>query len=438
MWSQKDPTLRKSGIGNIFIKNLQKDITHKDLHDTFSVFGNILSCKVALDEKGESKGFGFVHFESSEAADKAISKMNGMILGEADDDKIFVGRFVPKRERQKQMENTWTNVFVKNLPVKYLDESEFKALFSKCGTVNSFFVREPNTPNPKGIETKTVFGFVNFETHEMAVKAVETYNEKELDGLVITACRAIKKKEREEELKRKQQLNKMEKIKQYEGLNLYVKNLDDDVDDEKLRAIFSQYGNIQSVKVAERNGVRLGFGYVCFTTPEEATKAINALNGHPVQGNRKPLYVGLHEPREVRNGKIFNMMRVKRNVLPFPPYAYPQMMPMMPRGYPPQYNMRQTGPRSNPKQPMKGQQPRQTPKGPGVADPVAVMGMKLFEKLLELTQNNRDVTGKVTGMILNAHKDNLAECEKLVQSKEALKSTLDEALRTLEKNQPKA
>lgn len=82
MWSQRDPALRKTGSGNVFIKNLDPTIDNKALHDTFSAFGNILSCKIALDETGQSKGYGFVHYDTEEAATTAIQKVNGMLLND--------------------------------------------------------------------------------------------------------------------------------------------------------------------------------------------------------------------------------------------------------------------------------------------------------------------------------------------------------------------
>ena len=98
MSSQRDPSLRKSGKGNVFIKNLDKSIDNTILFDTFSPFGKILSCKVSQDINGLSKGFGFVHFESEDSAINAMNKMNGMALNGK---QVFVTKFLPKHERKQ-------------------------------------------------------------------------------------------------------------------------------------------------------------------------------------------------------------------------------------------------------------------------------------------------------------------------------------------------
>jgi len=66
---------------NLFIGNLDIDVDDKLLYDTFSAFGNILSTKVMREpETGESRGFGFVSFDSFESSDAALAAMNGQFL----------------------------------------------------------------------------------------------------------------------------------------------------------------------------------------------------------------------------------------------------------------------------------------------------------------------------------------------------------------------
>ncbi|XP_004640129.2 polyadenylate-binding protein 1 [Octodon degus] len=324
MWSQRDPSLRKSGVGNIFIKNLDKSIDNKALYDTFSAFGNILSCKVVCDENG-SKGYGFVHFETQEAAERAIEKMNGMLLN---DRKVFVGRFKSRKEREAELgarAKEFTNVYIKNFG-EDMDDERLKDLFGKFGPALSVKVMTDESGKSKG------FGFVSFERHEDAQKAVDEMNGKELNGKQIYVGRAQKKVERQTELKRKFEQMKQDRITRYQGVNLYVKNLDDGIDDERLRKEFSPFGTITSAKVMMEGGRSKGFGFVCFSSPEEATKAVTEMNGRIVA--TKPLYVALAQRKEERQAHLTNQyMQRMASVRAVPNPVINPYQPAPPSGY---------------------------------------------------------------------------------------------------------
>lgn len=387
MWSQRDPALRKTGQGNVFIKNLDAAIDNKALHDTFAAFGNILSCKVAQDEHGNSKGYGFVHYETAEAANQAIKSVNGMLLNEK---KVFVGHHIPKKDRMskfEEMKANYTNIYVKNIDGEATDD-EFRALFEKYGEITSAsLAHDHETGKSRG------FGFVNYVKHEDASKAVDELNDFEYKGQKLYVGRAQKKHEREEELRRQYEAARQEKSAKYQGVNLYIKNLADEIDDDELRKIFEPYGAITSAKVmrdtipldeaeaaakkedgseeqkeGEGNedgnneddiediekklatvtiggekkalGKSKGFGFVCFSNPDEATKAVTELNQKMIHG--KPLYVALAQRKEVRKSQLEASIQARNQVrmqqqatvggVP-PQFMQPQMF-MGPNGQP--------------------------------------------------------------------------------------------------------
>ncbi|KAH8280392.1 hypothetical protein KR018_005476 [Drosophila ironensis] len=297
MWSQRDPSLRRSGVGNVFIKNLDKTIDNKAIYDTFSAFGNILSCKVATDEKGNSKGYGFVHFETEEAANTSIEKVNGMLLNGK---KVYVGKFIPRKEREKELgekAKLFTNVYVKNFTEEF-DDEKLKEFFEPYGKITSYKVMSKEDGKSKG------FGFVAFETTEAAEAAVKALNGKDMgEGKSLYVARAQKKAERQQELKRKFEELKKKRHDSVFGVNLYVKNLDDTIDDERLRNEFSLFGTITSAKVmTDEEGRSKGFGFVCFNLPNEATCAVTELNGRVI--GSKPLYVALAQRKEERKAHL--------------------------------------------------------------------------------------------------------------------------------------
>ncbi|XP_017319554.1 polyadenylate-binding protein 1-like 2 [Ictalurus punctatus] len=192
MWSQSDSSLRNSNEGNIFIKGLEKSIDSMALYDTFSTFGNILSCKVVCDENG-SKGYGYVHFESAEAAETAIKRLNGMLFN---DHYVFITHFKSRQERQEQKE-------------------------------------EERHPKPQ---------------------------------------------------------HKFEQC-----VNLCLRNLDVSVDDERLHKEFSPFGTVIHAKVMGTSGCSGRFGFVSFSSPEEATKAMSEMQGRML--DRRALHIRLIQRR---------------------------------------------------------------------------------------------------------------------------------------------
>lgn len=61
------------------VTNVSEDTSDNDLRDLFSNFGRVVRVYIGKDrDTGIGKGYAFVSFEDREAAQKALTKVNGM------------------------------------------------------------------------------------------------------------------------------------------------------------------------------------------------------------------------------------------------------------------------------------------------------------------------------------------------------------------------
>ncbi|GET89098.1 poly(a) binding protein, putative [Leishmania tarentolae] len=341
MFSIRDPLQRKSGLNNVFVKKLDTAINAKELQSAFTKCGRVLSCKVALDSAGNSKGYGFVQFETAEGA-KAALDMNGTKLGNSE---VVVAPFVRRVDREVMAAKSFRNIYMKNIKATATEE-DVKATVETFGKVSSLFVSE-HAPFP------TKFALAAFEEHEAAVAAIAALNDSEESNLTekttkLIVCRALSKSERDREKK------KASSLYQNHGRNLYVKHLPDDITDEKLREIFEPFGKITSCAVMkEPNGSFKGFAFVCFEDKQHASTALRNLNGQHLENSKKPLYVSHAEQKDMRirllqqrRAAMRHQSRMAPPMNTFPQqwqrHPFPPMVPpMMPPPPPPNMGMPQ-------------------------------------------------------------------------------------------------
>ncbi|KAI9457581.1 hypothetical protein BJY52DRAFT_1271646 [Lactarius psammicola] len=85
---------------NLFCKNLDPSIDSNGLFSHFRKYGQIVSARVMRNENGDSRGFGFVSFQTPDQANEALRQMNGVLLGSK---QLVVRLHEPKQLRQEKL-----------------------------------------------------------------------------------------------------------------------------------------------------------------------------------------------------------------------------------------------------------------------------------------------------------------------------------------------
>jgi polyadenylate-binding protein len=192
-----------SGEGNLFVRGIDENIEAPQLHELFSNFGEVISCKIPI-LNGKPRGYAYVQFADPADGERAMKELaDSTINGKP----ITIEKFVNRGMRApiKQMESnvlmdpSFTNVFVKNLPDTITTLLDLLRLFQEFGQILSARIV---------IEKRS--GFVRMIDHEAAVRAVLGLNGRTIYGRTISCCRSLSVHERAAFIKKKQEQTQSE------------------------------------------------------------------------------------------------------------------------------------------------------------------------------------------------------------------------------------
>ncbi|RNE97922.1 poly(A)-binding protein 2 [Trypanosoma conorhini] len=236
---------------SIWVGGLDPNLNEQKLYDHFVRIGPVASVRVCVDSVTQkSLGYGYVNFQNPADAEKALDQA-GVKLGTKH---IRIAKI--QRDPSKRRSGV-TNIVVKKLPPS-VDTYALKEMFSKYGRLTAIGLATNEDGESRG------YARISYEKEESAVEAVQ-----EVNGMVIDDCAIT--------VERYQPHHHEEQLKQF--TNLYVKNLDPSVNDEKLKEVFSAFGEVTSAKVRELGASQtVGFAYVAYATHEAAAKAVEELD----------------------------------------------------------------------------------------------------------------------------------------------------------------
>ena len=168
----------------LFVRNLSYQTKEDELEEHFEKFGKVQSVTI-ISRDGRSKGMGFVEFETSESAKKALAEGEGELDGRniglswAED---------KKREGGSSSSNIKTKIiYVGNLSYKSTEDS-IREFFGDCGEIDNVRIATNQDGKMKG------FFHVTFEDESSVDKALGK-NGEDLDGRNVKVDKTLPRQE---------------------------------------------------------------------------------------------------------------------------------------------------------------------------------------------------------------------------------------------------
>ncbi|EAW11617.1 U6 snRNP complex subunit PRP24 [Aspergillus clavatus NRRL 1] len=264
----------------VVVKNLPRGITEHRVRQFFRHCGTVNSVKMLPGDDKNSET-AIIEFETRDEALVAQTRDQKLI-----DDNAIEVHF-----------GSGSTLFVTNFP-STADESYIRNLFHEYGEIID--VRFPSLK----YNTHRRFCYVQFKSAEDAHNAVQ------LDGskvgsdlnLVVKISDPSRKQDRHGPI--------------YEGREIHVSNIDWKASEDDLKDLFSKYGRVETVRIPRKvDGGSKGFGYIVFSTKEEANAALAM---HEQEFRSRPLQVRLSTPQGAKRSATTIVNRVGKSQSPAP------------------------------------------------------------------------------------------------------------------------
>ncbi len=241
---QAEKSKRDRENTSIFVTELPPDVTATKVKSYFKEFGHINNLQVQKEQDGKSS-VAFIEFRDADSVPSALIR----------DGKYFGTTVIRIRAAVN------LTVFVTNFPPT-ADEAYIRNLFNDCGEI--FTVRWPSLK----YNTHRRFCYVTFRDLIASAKAVK------LDGELLDGRYKLSAMYSDPSLK------KSREGATAEGREVHVKNLDTEVDEDTLRAVFVKYGEVDRVRILRSiGGKSRGSAFVVYAKKEDAEKAVLELDG---------------------------------------------------------------------------------------------------------------------------------------------------------------
>lgn len=270
----RNPELLAPPSDNLYAKNLPKNLTEDELRALFSPYGSVIECRVlhsgtARSDSGTGAG-ALIRMATVDEAAQAIAHLHNQRL--AGSVMPLVVRFADSQEQKAKKAARQAK---REPQVRYMAQPQHYGMSPPLHEVSSY-TSHSSTPHMGSP------GYYS-PVHAAAAAgggggaAAAAFRYPASSGMMYSPA----------------------------SCSVYIKHLPEQTDRLWLYEKFAPFGGVMSVRVlTTETGICRGVGFINYADPDSAARAVAAMNGMPMGGDRR-LYVALQTHRQQQQAAMF-------------------------------------------------------------------------------------------------------------------------------------